>query len=294
MTFHIVFCPGAERWWGVKEGMLAKTPIKEVKGMDMRGTPVLQVVDLTKYFGGLGAVVDLDLNVHQGEISGLIGPNGAGKTTVLNMIAGTLSPTNGSLIFKGEDITNLPPHRMAKKGIARVFQSNTLFGNVSVITNVRVGLHLHTNIGFWGAFLASSYTHNREKLLHEEAMEILGFVGLSDQRDQLAINLPHGSQRTLCLAVAMAVKPSLLLLDEPLTGMNAEEVNVMISLIKALRDERGITSIIVEHNMRAVMGLCNRIAVLNYGSKIAEGTPTEISENSAVIEAYLGTEQDVA
>jgi len=277
-----------------KEGTLAKVLIKEVNRVDIGSVPVLQIGDLTKYFGGLGAVVDLDLNVYQGEIMGLIGPNGAGKSTVLNMIAGTLSPSKGKLIFKGEDITNLPPHRMAKKGIARVFQSNTLFENVSVITNVRVGLHLHTKIGFLGGFFGSSYTHGREKLLYEEAMEILRFIGLSDQRDQLAINLPHGSQRALCLAVAMAVKPNLLLLDEPLTGMDAEEVNVMISLIKALRDERGITSIIVEHNMRAVMGLCNRIAILNYGSKIAEGAPTEISENPAVIEAYLGAEQDVA
>ena len=294
MTYHIVFCHGAERPLDAKEGTLAKVLIKEVNRVDIGSVPVLQIGDLTKYFGGLGAVVDLDLNVYQGEIMGLIGPNGAGKSTVLNMIAGTLSPSKGKLIFKGEDITNLPPHRMAKKGIARVFQSNTLFENVSVITNVRVGLHLHTKIGFLGGFFGSSYTHGREKLLYEEAMEILRFIGLSDQRDQLAINLPHGSQRALCLAVAMAVKPNLLLLDEPLTGMDAEEVNIMISLIKALRDERGITSIIVEHNMRAVMGLCNRIAILNYGSKIAEGAPTEISENPAVIEAYLGAEQDVA
>jgi len=276
----------------LKEGRLAKALIEEFKRVDTRGVPVLQITGLTKYFGGLGAVVGLDLNVHQGEIVGLIGPNGAGKTTVLNMIAGTLSPTRGKLIFKGEDVTNHPPHRIAKKGIARVFQSNTLFENMPVITNVRVGLYLHTKIGFLGAFFGCSYARSREQLLHEEAMEILRFVGLSDQKAQLAISLPHGSQRALCLAVAMAVKPNLLLLDEPVTGMSAEEVNAMVYLVKALRDEMGITSVIVEHNMRAVMGLCDHIAVLNYGRKIAEGSPTEIRENPAVIKAYLGAEQD--
>ena len=235
----------------------------------------------------------MDLDIQRGEIFGIIGPNGAGKTTVMNMIAGSLSSTRGKLIFENEDVSNLPSHRIARKGIARVFQSNTLFENMDVITNVRIGLYLHSKIGFWGAFLKSTYTRGRERILHDEAMEILRFVGLSDQADQLAVNLPHGSQRALCLAVALAVKPILLLLDEPVTGMNAEEVKTMISLVKAIRDQKGITSIIVEHNMRAVMDLCDRIAVLSYGKKIAEGSPVEITQDSAVIEAYLGAEQDV-
>jgi branched-chain amino acid transport system ATP-binding protein len=253
---------------------------------------MLQIDGLTKYFGGLGAVTDLDLDVFEGEILGLIGPNGAGKSTVMNMIAGTLRPSAGRLIFKGKEITNLPPHRVAAKGIARVFQSNALFQNLPTATNVRIGLYLHSRIGFWGAFLNLSYVHRREEYLRKEAYEILKFVGLFGQEEQLALNLPHGNQRTLCLAVALAVKPVLLLLDEPMTGMNADEVNRMLSLIRALRNERGITVVMVEHNMRAVMGLCDRIAVLNYGRRIAAGSPHEIGENRQVIQAYLGVEQD--
>lgn len=261
--------------------------------MSAKADPLFKVEGLYKYFGGLKAVVDLSLEVQKGEILGLIGPNGAGKSTVLNMISGATSPTRGKLTFKGEDVTGFPPHRMAERGIARVFQANTLFGNLPAVTNVRIGLHLHSKIPIWRALLGSRYSRDREKALHREAVDILRFVGLSDQRDQLANNLPHGSQRVLCLAVALAVKPTLLLLDEPVTGMNAEEVRAMVSLIRVLRDQKGITSVIVEHNMRAVMGLCDRLVVLNQGRKIAEGFPGEIRDNPAVIEAYLGAEQDV-
>ena len=254
---------------------------------------MLETIGLTKYFGGLAAVVDLNLNVHQKEIFGLIGPNGAGKTTILNMIAGSLRPKSGKVIFKGEDVTNLPPHSRAERGIARVFQANTVFPDIPVVTNVRVGFHLHSKIGFWEVFFGRRRpTDSREKLLYEKTMEILRLVGLYEERDEVATSLPHASQRILCLAIALAAEPSLLLLDEPVTGMSAEEVAAMLSVIRALRDERGITCIVVEHNIRAVMNVCERIAVVNYGRKIAEGSPGEISENPAVIEAYLGVEED--
>jgi branched-chain amino acid transport system ATP-binding protein len=254
---------------------------------------LLETIGLTKYFGGLAAVVDLDLKVAQKEIFGLIGPNGAGKTTILNMIAGSLRPKNGKVIFNGEDVTKLPPHSRAQRRIARVFQANTVFPDISVITNVRVGFHMHSEIGFWESFFGRRRsTDRRERLLYEKTMEILRLVGLYEERDKVATSLPHASQRILCLAIALATEPSLLLLDEPVTGMNGEEVAAMLSVIRALRDERGITCIIVEHNMRAVMNLCERIAVVNYGRKIAEGSPGEIRENPAVIEAYLGVEED--
>lgn len=254
---------------------------------------LLETIGLTKYFGGLAAVVDLNLNVHQKEIFGLIGPNGAGKTTILNMIAGSLRPKSGKVIFKEEDVTNLPPHRRAQKRIARVFQANTVFPDIPVVTNVRVGSHLHSEIGFWEAFFGRKRsTDSRENILYEKTMEILRLVGLYEERDKVATSLPHASQRILCLAIALATEPSLLLLDEPVTGMDAEEVAAMLSVIRALRDERGITCIVVEHNIRAVMNVCERIAVVNYGRKIAEGSPGEISENPAVIEAYLGVEED--
>jgi branched-chain amino acid transport system ATP-binding protein len=254
---------------------------------------LLNICNLTKHFGGLTAVNDLNLEIFQGEIVGLIGPNGAGKSTVLNMISGAISVTKGMYTFKGKDITGLPPHRIAKKGIARVFQGNVLFRNLTVMTNVLVGIHLRNNIGFWGSFLGSSYSRNIEKIMYKKASETLMLVGLSDKTDELAINLSHGNQRLLCLAVALASDPELLLLDEPVTGMNVEEVSAMVSIIRMLTDKKGITSIVVEHNMRAVMSLCDRIAVISYGIKIAEGSPEEITKNPTVIEAYLGAEQNV-
>ena len=255
---------------------------------------MLEISNLTKYFSGLAAIVDLDLNVRQGEIFGLIGPNGAGKSTALNMIGGSLSPTRGKLIFKGQEITNLSPHQRAQRGIARVFQGNILFQNFTALTNVLVGFHRHNKIGFWGSFLSSRSSRSWEKVLHEKAMGILQFTGLAQQAEEPAINLPHGKQRTLSLAIALATEPDFLLLDEPVTGMNAEETETMVGILRAIREEMGITSIVVEHNMGVVMGLCDRIGVLNYGRKIAEGSPEEIADNPAVIEAYLGVEQDVA
>jgi branched-chain amino acid transport system ATP-binding protein len=249
---------------------------------------LLEVSGLSKSFGGLAAVTSLDFVVNEGEILGIIGPNGAGKSTVFNLISGAIPPTSGSLTFRNEDITTLGPHQRAKKGISRMFQGNVLFPNFTVMTNVVAGLHLHTNLGLFGFLLGGTSAGRREKIINGKAAEILEFVGLTDEADRIASSQPHGNQRHLCLAIALAVEPKLLLLDEPVTGMNDEEVTGMLAMIRALREKKGITCIIVEHNMKAVMGLCDRIVTISYGKKIAEGTPKEISENPCVIEAYLG------
>lgn len=255
--------------------------------------PLLAIKNLTKFFGGLAAVMDFNMDVERGQILGLIGPNGAGKSTVLNMIGGTLRPNQGEIIFNEKDVTKLPPHVRAEQGIGRVFQENLLFTSFTALQNVLVGYHLQSPIGFDGIFLKTSGYRNKEEAIINKAIETLKFVGLSEYADEMALSLPHGRQRLLALAVALATQPQLLLLDEPLTGMNAEEVDTMLAMIKAFRTKKGITCIIIEHNLKAVMGLCERIAVLNFGMKIAEGAPAEIIENAAVTEAYLGTEEDV-
>jgi len=251
---------------------------------------LLEVRGLTRNFGGLTAVSALDFDVNEGEILGIIGPNGAGKSTVFNMIGGSIPPTRGTLIFQDENITGLPPHQIARRGITRLFQGNVLFPNSTVITNVLMGMHLHTKLSLFGFLFGSPSAHRREKVLYSKAMDILQLVGLAGEAKKIASSQPHGKQRYLCLAIALASEPKLLLLDEPVTGMNAEEVSDMMALIKSLREKRGITSIVVEHNMKAVMGLCDRIVTISYGKKIAEGSPQEIATNPAVIEAYLGVE----
>jgi len=255
---------------------------------------LLETSNLTKNFGGLRAVSDLNLQVHQGEILGLIGPNGAGKSTVFNLINGFLSPTRGEVAFKGENITRFPPHRIAERGLARVFQGNVLFQNFTSMENLLIAFHLHTKVGYWESFLARTSSRVKEMELREKAIELLEFVGLSQQADTPVLSLPHGYQRILGVAIALAVEPDLLALDEPVTGMNAEEISAMESMIRAIRDEKGITIIIVEHNMKTVMRLCDRIAVLNHGMKIADGSPKAIVENPDVITAYLGEEHDLA
>lgn len=259
------------------------------------GSPnFLEIRSLTKSFGGLFAVNDLNLTIHQGEIMGLIGPNGAGKSTVLNVISGTTLPSRGELFFKGKNVTGSPPYRISKQGISRVFQGNLLFKRLPVMKNVLVGTHLRTKWGFFSSVLGLPYSRRLEKAMHDKAEGLLRLVGMLNQADVQAMNLSHGNQRLLCLAVALAGDPEVLLLDEPVTGMNNEEVSAMVSIIKRLKQEKGITTIVVEHNMRAVMDLCDRITVISYGSKIAQGTPQEIVKNPVVIEAYLGVDHDFA
>jgi branched-chain amino acid transport system ATP-binding protein len=255
---------------------------------------LLEITHLSRHFGGLAAVDKVDITVEEGEILGLIGPNGAGKSTLLNLIDGTLKVTSGIIVFRHHNITRYPPHRRAHLGIARVFQKNALFKSMTVLENVLAGSYLQTKHGPFGV-IGRSFEHVRKQPeVVERCMELLGFVGLADKTHELCANLPHGSQRELCVAVALASDPTLLLLDEPLTGMNAEETDSMIKIIKSVNSSRGTTIVVVEHNVRAVLGLCVRSVVLNYGQKLIEGTPRECVADPAVIEAYLGTDSDVA
>lgn len=255
---------------------------------------LLKTIDLHKKFGGLSAVSNLDLAVESGQLFGLIGPNGAGKSTVLNMMDGTLIPNKGKIVFKGSDITRFPSHKRARRGIARVFQDNLFFESFTVLDNVIAGHYLQARLSFKDIFLSFRTQSGQGRRLRDAAMETLDYVGLTDHAEEVAVNLPHGRRRLLCLAIALATEPDLLLLDEPLTGMNAQEVEMMLSMIRSLRDRKNLTCIIIEHNLKAVMGLCDRIAVLNFGKKIADGTPDQVVENPEVLAAYLGEEGDYA
>jgi len=245
---------------------------------------LLEAHSLSKHFGGLAAVNSLDLTVEGGEIVGLIGPNGAGKTTCFNLLSGFLRPTSGSVVFAGEDITGRRPHRIVARGLVRTFQLATLFQELTVLENVLLGLHLHARMGLRQLLFSRRIFPPEEISLSGEVLE---FTGLAAHAEQLARNLPHGYQRALGIAMALAARPRLLLLDEPVTGMNLSESGQVMSLIKKIRDG-GTTILLVEHNMKAVMGTCDRIVVLNFGRKLAEGTPAAVSTNADVIAAYLG------
>ena len=254
------------------------------------GTILLEGKNLTKQFGGLLAVNRLDFSINQGEIVGLIGPNGAGKTTVFNMITGTFRPTHGEVIFMGEKVGRLKPNRIAQLGVVRSFQLTNLFGDMTVIQNVVLGSHQKSGVGLWGSLWNTKSTRRKEIESEREAIRILEFMGLAEHQKMLAKNLTHGQQRRLEVAVVLAAKPEVLLLDEPLQGMNHEEVKDMLNRIAEIRRE-GKTILLVEHNMRAVTSICDRVIVLNFGEKIDEGSPQKVMQNPEVIEAYLGVEE---
>lgn len=253
---------------------------------------MLKIRGLTKHFGGLSAVNNLDMYVKQGEIVGLIGPNGAGKTTIFNLITGFISPTKGEIKFKQADIAGKTTHSIAEKGVVRTFQQSAFLPDLTVLQNMLASCYLHPKTGFWEAIFNFPGYRKKEQYARDHAMEILKFLGLDSVKEELAQNLPHGYQRLLGVAMALSANPKLLLLDEPLAGMNAAEVSESLTFINRIRSA-GTTVLVVEHNMRAVMELCDRIVVINFGSKIAEGLPNEIRRNKDVIEAYLGTCEDV-
>lgn len=251
--------------------------------------PILEVQGLSRRFGGLTAVAGVSFSLGAGEIRGLIGPNGAGKTTTFNVISGFYPPSAGRVLFAGRDVSGWPTHRVAALGLVRTFQHSTLFHELTVLENVLVGRHLAARRGLFSALLGRDRA--AEAAAREAARELLCFFGLEARAEEAAGVLPHGLQRRLGLAVALAAEPRLLLLDEPFTGMNPEETREMMELVRRVR-ARGVTILLVEHDMAAVMGLCDRITVLNFGRLLVEGTPAQVRAHPEVIEAYLGAPAD--
>jgi branched-chain amino acid transport system ATP-binding protein len=249
---------------------------------------ILVAKKVTKRFGGLVAVREVDLEVQEHGIQSIIGPNGAGKTTFFNCVTGFYNPEEGDILLDGHPITGFTTDRVTKRGIARTYQNIRLFKNMTVVENILVGMHPHLHSGLIGGILRNRRTNQEESEALEESIRLLRFMGMAGKGDLMAKNLPYGAQRRLEIARALASKPKLLLLDEPTAGMNPSETHETMLLIRQLRDELGITILLIEHQMRVVMGISELITVLDYGAKIAEGVPSEIQRNATVIEAYLG------
>jgi len=256
----------------------------------LNSSPILQTTNLTKSFGGRQSLADVSFHVHPQECLGIIGPNGAGKTTLFNLLTGFYTPTTGTIFWQQNPIQSRSPAAIARLGIARTFQNIRLFKQLSVLENVRIAYDSHLNYTPFGALLRTPFARHQEKGSSKKALELLDMLGMADLREQPAGSLPYGFQRRLEIARALALNPKLLLLDEPVAGMNEHEMEKILELLRWVHREFSSTFILIEHHMDFIMELCPRLLVLDFGSLIAEGSPSEIKKNQRVIEAYLGTE----